>query len=70
MRAQEKGWSKTQKETRAQYVKRFRKTAMSLPVSFVQNAIGDMRRRCQRLYDAKGGHFEEGGFRRPLIAHW
>ena len=47
-----------------QYVARLRKTAKSLPVSFVRKAIGDMRRRCQRLYEAKGHHSEEGGFRK------
>ena len=30
-------------------------------LSFIDSSIGDMRRRCQRLYAAKGHHFEEGG---------
>ena len=61
MRAQEKGWPKNKKESREQYVARLRKTAKSLPASFVRKSIGDMRRRCQRLHEAKGYHFEEGG---------
>ena len=27
----------------------------------IEKAVGDMPRRLQRLYEAKGHHFEEGG---------
>ena len=52
---------KSKRETRAEYVARLKKAAKSLPKRFVEKAIMDMRRRCQRLYAAKGKHFEEGG---------
>ena len=62
MRAQEKSWGK-KRETRDQYITRFRKTALGLPASFINSSIGDMARWCERLYQAKGGYFEEGGKR-------
>jgi hypothetical protein len=34
-----------------------------LPKEFIVKSIGDMVRRGKRLYDAKGGYFEEGGKR-------
>ena len=47
--------------------KRLNRVAASLPKKFVNDAIGDVKRRCQRLYEAEGGFFEEGGRkRRPL----
>lgn len=61
MRRQEKGWKETKKETRDQFLERLHKTAKNLPAAFVNKAIGNMRERCQRLYKAKGHHFEEGG---------
>jgi hypothetical protein len=61
MRKQEKKYPKSWRETRAQYIARLRRSAMNLPQSFIDNSIGDMVRRCQRLYKAKGGHFQEGG---------
>ena len=61
MRQQEKDWPKSKRETREEYLRRLRKTAMGLPKAFVRKCIGDMRRRCQRLFDKKGGLFEEGG---------
>jgi hypothetical protein len=64
MRAQEKSWpaaKKAKKETRQQYLRRLRKTAMALPAETLKAAVGDMRRRCARLKAAKGGNFEEGG---------
>ena len=61
MRRQEKSWPKSKRETRDQYGTRLRRTALRLPRSFIDSSIGDMRRRCQRLYAAKGHHFEEGG---------
>ena len=61
MRRQEKKFKKSKRESRAEYVDRLRKTAKRLSVNFVRSAIMDMRRRCQRLFAAKGRHFEEGG---------
>jgi len=61
LRKQESAWPKTRKETRAQYVKRLKLTARRLPADFLKKSIGDMVRRCQRLYEAKGHFFEEGG---------
>jgi len=61
MRAQEAKWSKSKRETREEYLGRLRRTALSLPRHFVMDAVGDMKRRCQRLFAAKGGLFEEGG---------
>lgn len=61
MRRQEKHWAAGKKETRPAYMARLRRTAMRLPETFVRKSIGDMARRCQRLYKAQGCHFEEGG---------
>jgi hypothetical protein len=61
MRLQEKRWSSKKRETRPQYMARLRRTAMRLPRRFIGKSVGDMRRRCQRLHEAKGGFFEEGG---------
>ena len=61
MRKTESKWDKGRRETRAQYLARLRKTALRLPRSLIQNSIGDMRKRCERLHNARGEHFEEGG---------
>lgn len=61
MRRAEAKWHKGRRETRAQYIARLRRTAMRLPRKLIQKSIGDMRRRCARLFDARGNHFEEGG---------
>ena len=61
MRRQEKAWGEGRKEIRKQYLARLRRTAFRLPAGFLNGCVGDMRRRCQRLKDAKGRHFEEGG---------
>ena len=63
LRKQEKNWPKTKRETRLQYTARLRRTATRSPPAFVKKSIEDMKRRCQRLYAAKGGYFEEGGRR-------
>ena len=60
MRAQELSWSKTKRETREDYLLRLKRVALRLPKSFLKKSVGDMRRRCQLLYKAKGRHFEEG----------
>ena len=61
MRAQEKRWPSKKRETRKDYLARLRRTALRLSRGFVDRAIGNMKERCRRLYDAKGGLFEEGG---------
>jgi hypothetical protein len=61
MRRQEKNWPKGKRESRAEYATRLRRTALRLPKSFIDASLGDMRRRCQLLFEAKGHHFEEGG---------
>ena len=61
MRAEERNWPKNKREARDDYMQRLRRTALRLPTAFITKSIGDMQRRCQRLYEAKGGLFEEGG---------
>jgi transposase len=63
LRRQERAWPRRKRESRADYVSRLRRTAVRLPRAFLAKSIGDMRRRCQRLLEAKGGFFEEGGKR-------
>ena len=43
------------------YASSLRRTALRLPRSFIESSVRDMQRRCQRLFEAKGHHFEEGG---------
>ena len=59
-RRQERSWAAGKVETSKQYLVRLKRTAMRLPRSFVEKSIGNMRRRCQLLFKAKGYHFEEG----------
>ena len=61
MREQEKTFTDDRRETRATFLKRLRRTALNLPSSVVAASVGDMKRRCERLLAAGGGHFEEGG---------
>ena len=42
MRAQEKAWPNSRKETRKAFMARLRRTAMRLPSSFVEKAIGNI----------------------------
>ena len=58
---QEQGWPKNRRETRDEYLQRLQRTAFKFPRTFITQSIGDMARRCQRLFEAKGGLFEEGG---------
>ena len=60
MREQERNWT-SKKETRDQYVARLKKTAQDLDHDFVNNSIGNLVVRCERLYQAQGGYFLEGG---------
>ena len=61
MRERERSWPESKKETRQGFLKRLRETALSTPSHTVRGAVGDMKRRCERLFAAGGGHFEEGG---------
>lgn len=61
MRKQESTWPATKSETRTMFMKRLRKTALSLPTSYIEKAIGNMASRIQQLKAARGGHFPEGG---------
>ena len=68
LRKQERNMPDAKHETRAQFEQRLDRTARNLPSSFIDDAIGGLRKRCQLLFKAKGGLFEEGGrrARRPL----
>ena len=67
MRRMERMFSPTKHETRSQFERRLDRTALSLPSTFINKSIANMRQRVQRLYKAKGGLFEEGGrAKRPL----
>lgn len=61
MRAAESTWPVSRRETRAQYVERLRRTAMSTPLEFLARITGTLAKRCAQLAAAKGGHFAEGG---------
>ena len=61
MRRQERSWPRTKRETRKHFLARLKRTALRLPATFVNKSVQDMRRRCNRLFAAKGHHFEEGG---------
>jgi hypothetical protein len=67
MRRQEKSFRPSFVETRAEYLRRLQRTATGMSEPRVKRWIGDMRRRCQRLYDAEGGLFEEGGASREFV---
>ena len=67
MRSQERRFKKSKRETRAQFIARLRRTAKSLPPAFINKAVGNMKERCERLYNARGFHFEEGG--KSLFVH-
>ena len=55
------GATSARRPGRSNYLKRLRQTALKIPKTLIDKAIGDMRRRCQMLVAAQGGHIEEGG---------
>jgi hypothetical protein len=61
MRRQEKKFPRSKRETRKQYIDRLRRAAKSLSPDFINKSIGNLKIRCQRIYEAHGGHIEEGG---------
>ena len=64
LRAQERKWPQSRRESREQFIKRVSRTAQRLPPSFISRSIMNLKERCRRLFEAKGGLFEEGGNRR------
>ena len=61
MRLQEANWPKSKKETREAFLARLRRTAMTLPASYINSVIGNLETRLKLLKKADGGHFVEGG---------
>ena len=59
MREMERTWPDARRETRPQYIRRLRGAAKSIPANVIDKAIGDLARRAELLYLAKGGLFEE-----------
>lgn len=58
MRRQESKWRGNKKESRKAYLERLRRTALRLPPSVVRKSVRSLKRRCQQVYDAEGGHIE------------
>ena len=64
LRAQEKKFPATKHETRAEFTRRLDRASRNIPKQFIDKSISDLPWCCERLYQAKGGFFEEGGRRR------
>ena len=58
MRQAEKNWPEGKKEDRGAYLKRLKRTALSLKEDEIDRSVASMKRRCQALYDAEGGQIE------------
>ena len=59
MREKEASFPKDKKESEDEFKARLRKTALGLPTTLVKKCVGDMRRRCQKIIECKGGLFTE-----------
>ena len=59
MRSQERGFTRSFRESKSEYLRRLRRTALSLPASVVTKAVGDMRRRVRELVERKGALISE-----------
>ena len=59
MRGQERGFTRSFRESKSEYLRRLRHTALSLPKSVVTKAVGDMRRRVRELVERKGALISE-----------
>lgn len=59
MRAQERAFPKSKRETMDEFKARLRKTALGLPTALVKKAVGSMKRRCQIISKNKGELFTE-----------
>ena len=55
--AEERAWDEGYRESRDDFMSRLRRTAKSIPVANVENAIGDFSWRAKALYKANGGAF-------------
>ena len=69
MRRQEERWPKSKQESRPEYLRRLRRTAMNLPKAFTRKSLQDMKRRCCRLHIAKRGPFRGRRQLTPAGAH-
>ena len=61
LRAQERKFNFSKRETRAELEERLARTAKELSPLFIRKAIRNLKERLHRCYEAKGGLFEEGG---------
>ena len=61
MRSQERTFPRSKRETRAAYIARLNRVAHSMDKKYIDKAIASMKRCCQLVCKAKGGHIEEGG---------
>ena len=52
-------WPDDRRETREQFIRRLRRTALAVPRESIDKAIGDLARRAELLYRAKGALFDE-----------
>ena len=59
MRRAECLWPEDRRETREEFIRRLRRTALAVPQHSINKAIGDLARRAELLYRAKGGLFDE-----------
>ena len=58
MRAGERKFPSGKRETRVAFLRRLKRTAMSLPADVINKSIGSMKKRCKLLVDAQGGQIE------------
>ena len=61
MRRQEQMFPSDTTETREQFKVRLAHNARNSSSAFISRSIQDMAVRCKKLFDARGGLFEEGG---------
>ena len=61
MRTQERAFPPRKRESKEEFLARLQRTAKRIAKTSVNKWVGNMQTRCQRLYAARGGHFEEGG---------
>ena len=55
LRKQEAKFRANKKESKVEFMKRLRRTALGLPTAVVKSAVQDMKRRCTLIKDAKAG---------------
>ena len=59
MRKHEEKFLTSRRKSRDAFLKRLWRTALGLPEEYVNKTIGDLRSRCAKLRDAKGGRIVE-----------